>query len=173
MADKVIIAGHSAGGGLTTAVSLKARDSQDVTVAFQMPIYPMTDDVQPDDPARAIQSPVWDTELNRCGWNAYLADVRKHGEDVPVYAAPARNTDWHGMSPTITLVGTLEPFYQETLAYVEALKNANIEVAFKRYEGCFHSFDLVAPKAEVSKNALDFTLQSYADFYDKFCCIDG
>ncbi len=173
LADKVIIAGHSAGGGLTAAVSLKVRDRQDATIAFQMPMYPMIDDSQPDDAARTIQSPIWDTELNRCGWNAYLADVRENGDDIPAYAAPARNADWRGMPPTITLVGTLEPFYQETLAYVEALKNANIEVAFKRYDGCFHGFDFAVPKAEVSKNAQDFTFQSYADFYDKFCCTDG
>ena len=47
--DRVIVAGHSAGGGLTASVTLKARDTGDVKIAFQMPIYPMIDDRQPAD----------------------------------------------------------------------------------------------------------------------------
>ena len=37
--DRVMVAGHSAGGGLTAAVTLKARDSGTADIAFQMPIY--------------------------------------------------------------------------------------------------------------------------------------
>lgn len=39
-----IVAGHSAGGGLAAAVSLKACDTGHVQVAFQIPVYPMLDD---------------------------------------------------------------------------------------------------------------------------------
>ena len=68
--DKLIIGGHSAGGGLTAAVALKARDTGDVSLAFQMPFYPMIDETQPSDPKRDIDPPVWDTGLNRIGWGA-------------------------------------------------------------------------------------------------------
>lgn len=122
--DRFIVAGHSAGGGLTAAVTLKVRDTQDVDVAFQMPIYPMIDDQQPNDPDRYMETPVWDTGLNTIGWNAYLADLHREGAEIPAYAAPARNKDYQGFPPTITFVGDLEPFYQETLDYVRALRDA-------------------------------------------------
>ena len=163
--DAVVVAGHSAGGGLTAAVTLKARDTGDVNVAFQMPIYPMIDDTQPDDPDRAIDSLIWNTELNRVGWGAYLAGLRRDGAEIPAYAAPARNADYTNFPPTITLVGTLEPFHQETLAYVRALRDAGVEVAFEEYENCFHAFDMLG--TPVSEAALDFTFDSFATFYDR------
>lgn len=164
---KFIVAGHSAGGGLTAAITLKNRDTQEVNIAFQMPFYPMIDDRQPSDPARRIQAPVWDTELNQIGWTSYLAEIHSAGSEVPAYAAPARNSDYRQFPPTITLVGTLEPFHQETVDYVKALENEDVEVAFREYGGCYHAFDLLCPKAHVSQEALRFALDSYADFYDR------
>ncbi len=166
--DRFIVAGHSAGGGLTAAVTLKARDTGDVDVAFQMPIYPMIDDQQPNDPERAMKSPVWDTELNRIGWGAYLAGLHERGEAIPAYAAPARNADYSGFPPTISFVGTMEPFYRENVAYANALREAGVEVAFKEYEGCFHGFDILA-ETGVSADAVAFTYDQYADFYDRYC----
>ena len=163
--DRFIIAGHSAGGGLTAAVTLKARDTGAVDIAFQMPIYPMIDDEQPHDAGREISVPVWDSDMNRIGWSAYLAALNEAGTDIPAYAAPARNTDYEGFPPSITFVGTLEPFYQETLDYVNALKEAGIEVAYKEYEGCFHAFDMFGQP--ISEDAQSFTYDQYADFYDR------
>lgn len=163
---RVIIAGHSAGGGLAAAVTLKARDNQDFDVAFQMPIYPMIDDLQPEDIERRMDSPVWDTGLNALGWGSYLADIRANGSEINAYAAPARNTDYKGFPPTITLVGDLEPFYRETVEYVGALRDAGIEVAFKEYPGCFHAFDMFGDG--VSEDARNFTYGRFADYYDRY-----
>lgn len=166
--DNLIVAGHSAGGGLTAAVTLKARDTQDAKIAFQMPFYPMIDDQQPYDPTRNIQSPIWDTALNRKGWSAYLADLKKKKIDIPPYAAAARNSDYKDFPPTVTFVGTADPFLQETQQYVDALKRENIDVTYKEYQGCFHGFEGLVPSAEISKDAQNFTFKSYASFYDKY-----
>ena len=42
--DQIMVGGESAGGGLCVAVCMKARDTGDVKIAFQMPLYPMLDD---------------------------------------------------------------------------------------------------------------------------------
>src|SRR3546814_1812257 len=42
--DQLAVAGMSAGGGLTAALTLLARDRGDVNIAFQIPLYPMIDD---------------------------------------------------------------------------------------------------------------------------------
>ena len=164
--DRFMIAGHSAGGGLTAAVTLKVRDTQDVDVAFQMPIYPMIDDQQPHDANRYMETPVWDTGLNTIGWNAYLADLHRDGAEIPAYAAPARNTDYQGFPPTITFVGDLEPFYQETLDYVQALRDAGVEVTFREYKGCYHAFDMFG--RGIAEDARAFTFDQYAEFYDRY-----
>lgn len=167
-AEKFIVAGHSAGGGLTAAVTLKARDTQDVDIAFQMPIYPMIDDLQPSDPVRDIASPVWDTRMNKLGWGAYLAALHKEGVDIPGYAAPARNKNYQGFPPTITFVGTLEPFYWETLSYVQSLEKEHVDVVCEVYKGCYHAFDILGGSASISKDARNFTNQNFALFYDKY-----
>ena len=166
-ADAVMVAGHSAGGGLAAAVTLKARDTGDVNIAFQMPIYPMIDDEQPQDAERNIDVPVWNTLTNRIGWQAYLAALEQSGSAIPAYAAAARNSDYAGFPPTITFVGTLEPFYRETQAYVRALRDAGIEVRYAEFEDCFHAFDVIAQGTEIGAVALNFTFDSYAEFYDR------
>ena len=165
-ADRFMIAGHSAGGGLTAAVTLKARDTGEADIAFQMPIYPMIDDQQPTDPNRAVETVVWDTELNAIGWNAYLADLREAGAEIPAYAAPARNHDYQGFPPTITFVGDMEPFHRETVEYVGALEAAGIDVAFKEFQGCFHAFDFF--NKEISQEAVEFTYGQFREFYDRY-----
>lgn len=167
-ASKFIIAGHSAGGGLAAAVTLKTRDTKDVNVAFQMPFYPMIDDQQPFDPARYIDCPIWDTRTNTFGWASYLKDLHAQNAEIPAYAAPARNTNFNDLPPTVTFVGNYEPFYGETVEYVRKLKEAGVEVAFKEYDRCTHGFDLTIPRSPPGRDAIGFSIDTYADFYDKY-----
>jgi acetyl esterase/lipase len=81
--DKIIVGGHSAGGGLAAAVTLKARDTQDVGIAFQMPIYPMIEDRHSNKSSK-FQSPIWGVKSNTLGWNLYLNGL----SEIPAYAAP-------------------------------------------------------------------------------------
>jgi acetyl esterase/lipase len=166
--DKIMIGGHSAGGGLTAAVALKARDTSDVEVAFQMPFYPMIDDTQPTDPQRDIDPPVWDTALNAIGWGAYLRDVRGRGETPSAYAAPARAESFAGLPPTITYVGDKDPFYWETQAYVEDLRTAGIHVAHTVYEGCYHAFEYIGEGGAIGARARAFTFENFGLFYDRY-----
>ena len=166
--DKIIIGGHSAGGGLTAAVALKARDTAHVDIAFQMPFYPMIDDTQPSDPQRAIDPPVWDTALNAMGWGAYLRDVRARDEVPSPYAAPARAASFAGLPPTITYVGDKDPFYWETQTYVAELRQAGVDVADTVYEGCYHAFEYIGEGGAIGAQARAFTFENFALFYDRY-----
>ena len=161
-----IVGGTSAGGGLTAAVSLKARDTQAVKIAFQMPIYPMMDDRQITPSSQQMTVYPWTANNNKRGWELYLKNLDR--SDLPVYAAAARNKDHHKLPPTITFVGDLEPFKDETIAYVNALREAGVPVIFSLFKGCNHAFDLLVPRAKVSRKAHRFLLESYADFYDRY-----
>ncbi len=170
--NNFIVAGHSAGGGLTAAVSLKARDSEDVHIAFQMPIYPMLDDRQLTHAASNTNAPVWNSISNNYAWNQYLKDFKEKNMDIPFYAAAARANDYSKLPPAITLVGDLDLFLDETIVYVENLKNAGIPVEFKLFKGCFHAFDIIVPEAKISKDAWFFLLNSYSDYIDKYIKIN-
>ena len=74
-------------------------------------------------------------------------------KDVPQYAAPARAKDLSGLPPTYTCVGQLDPFRDETIAYVTRLAQAGVPVEFHLYPGCFHGFDAYSSNAKISIQA--------------------
>lgn len=166
--DKLIIAGHSSGGGLTAAVTLKATDTGDVKLAFQIPIYPMLDDRQNSESAKDNNSAGWNARSNKLGWAAYLRDLVKKGEKIPSYAAAARAKNYSKLPPTITFVGDLEPFRDETIEYTENLKKAGVPVAFELFKGCYHAFEVLLPEIEISKQAWSFLMTTYSAYVDQF-----
>ena len=147
--SQLMVGGESAGGGLTAALCMYARDKGEINIAYQMPLYPMIDN-EDTDSSRDNHAPIWNTKRNRKAWKAYLRDVR--GE-IPPYAAPARQTDYTNLPPAYTFVGDIEPFYCETLTFVEKLQKAGVEAKVDVYPGCFHAFDMLLPFLKVSKQA--------------------
>lgn len=158
--DQLMVGGDSAGGGLAAALTLYARDQGGPAIAFQMPLYPMLDDRMNTESARDNNAPVWNSRSNRNAWKLYLGE-RLGTEDVPQYAAPARALRYEGLPPAATFVGDLEVFRDETVTYVEGLRNAGVEVAFRIFPGCYHGFDTVCPDAGVTRQAVEFLKESY------------
>ncbi len=157
--DQLMVGGESAGGGLAAALTLYARDKGEVNIAFQMPLYPMIDDRMITVSSIDNDAPIWDSNRNKWAWKLYLGDLL--GEKVPAYAAPARATDFTNLPPAVTFVGDIEPFRDETVEYVENLRQAGVSVDFEIYKGCYHGFDIACPTAEVSIRATSFFLQSF------------
>ncbi len=158
--NQLMVGGDSAGGGLTAALTLYARDKGEVAIAFQMPLYPMLDDRMTSESAKANNAPVWNSKSNFNGWKLYLGELFGT-PNVPYYASPARAVDYINLPPTATFVGELEPFRDETIQYVENLRKAGVPVEFEIYKGCYHAFEQMCPKAEVSKKAIAFIIHSF------------
>lgn len=157
--DQLMVGGESAGGGLTAALTLYARDQEEVNIAFQMPIYPMIDDRMDSESAKANHAPIWNSDYNLWAWKLYLGEL--YGGDVPSYAAAARATDYSNLPPTVTFVGDIEPFRDETIQYVENLRSAGVPVEFKMFQGCYHGFDIINSKAQVSREAHSFYINAF------------
>ena len=152
--QRIAVMGGSAGGGLTAAVSLLARDRKGPKIAFQMPLYPMIDDrLQTQSSEEFKDRRVWNAFKNKFGWNMYLANTDP--DNIPVYAAPARETDYSNLPPTYSCVGDLDPFRDETIEYIYNLTKAGVPTEFHLYPGCFHAFEKAVPDAEVSKRAIE------------------
>jgi acetyl esterase/lipase len=165
--NQLMVGGDSAGGGLTAALTLYARDKGEVKIAFQMPLYPMLDDRMTTESAKDNNAPVWNSKSNFNGWKLYLGGLFGT-PNVPYYAAAARAEDYSNLPPTATFVGDLEPFRDETIEYVSNLRKAGVPVEFEIYKGCYHGFDQMCPKAEVSKKALDFIVNSFKYAVDHY-----
>jgi acetyl esterase/lipase len=142
---RIAIGGASAGGGLTAALALLARDRGEVTPTLQLLAYPMLDDRS----ASAPESPnyrLWSPKSNRFGWDSYLG-----GAD-PNVAVPARHEDLSGLPPAWIGVGTHDMFHDEDLAYAKRLTEAGVPCQVEVVPGAFHGFDLILPKASVSQS---------------------
>lgn len=164
--NQLMVGGESAGAGLTAAVTHYARDKGEVNIAFQMPLYPMIDDRMETESARNNHAPIWNSRTNAWAWKLYLGEF--YEKEVPVYAAPARAVAYRNLPPAVTFVGDIEPFRDETIQYVENLKRAGISVDFEMFEGCYHGFDIINPKAEVSKKAISFFIHSFKYAVDHY-----
>ena len=127
-----------------------ARDRGEVSVAFQLPLYPMLDD-RPTDSSRDNHGRIWNTRKNRFAWKLYLRKTVK--TDIPVYAAPARLEDFSGLPPAYTFIGIGEPFYCETKIYIERLKACGVPAKMDVYDTDFHAFSMLKPKDKLSRLA--------------------
>ena len=158
--ERIAVGGNSAGGGLAAGLALLAHDRREVPVRFQLLVYPMLDDrtvTRADVDASALR--VWSVESNRYGWTSYLGQA-PGGDAVSPYAAPARRGELVGLPPAWIGVGTLDLFHDEDVAYAGKLEAAGVACALTVIPGAYHGFDVMAPKARVSRAFRDAQLQA-------------
>ena len=110
--------------------------------------------------------PVWNTTTNRNAWRLYLGDL--DGNDVPAYAAPARADDFAGLPPTITFVGDIEAFHDETVAYVKALRAAGVPTELRVVSGAWHGFDVAAPWTRPAKEAQQWFRERFVEYASRY-----
>ncbi len=158
--NQLMIGGESAGGGLTAALALMARDKNEVNVCFQMPLYPMIDDRMITPSSQNNDDPVWSSKSNKLAWELYLGELYGR-DDVPYYAAPARALNLKNLPPCLTYVGSIEPFRDETVEYVNRLQLQGNLVTFKIFDGGFHAFDILGEKTKIGSSALTFLLENF------------
>jgi acetyl esterase/lipase len=148
--DQIMVGGESAGGGLAAALCLYARDKGTVQIAYQMPLYPMLD-CEDTESSRDNHNKVWNSNRNHLAWRLYLRSLKKR--KVPIYASPSRCKNYANLPPAYTYVCEAEPFYCETLAYIENLQKAGIPAKVDVYPNGYHAFDMMEPDTEAAKKA--------------------
>jgi acetyl esterase/lipase len=150
--NRVAVGGASAGGGLAAALAVLARHRGEIPLAFQLLAYPMLDDrttTRAGVDERHFR--MWNTKANRFGWQSYLGGP-PGGTAVDELAAPARLDDLALLPPAWIGVGSFDLFHDEDIAYADRLGQAGITCELDVVPGAFHGFDLVLPKAGVSKD---------------------
>ncbi|MFG2831704.1 alpha/beta hydrolase [Streptomyces sp. NPDC048434] len=148
---RIAVAGKSAGGGLSAAVALMARDRGGPALAHQSLCVPDLDDRVGADEAPAegaLDTRVLDGRGVQKSWKHYLPEGTAKAE---AYAAPSRATELSGLPPAYVLVCDLDPMRDAGLAYARRLMDAGVAVTVRNVPGAWHGFELFAPDTRVAR----------------------
>jgi acetyl esterase len=137
-ASQLAIGGDSAGGNLTAAVALMARERGGPRLVHQLMVYPVTDmafqTASFKENARGYmltdEAMVWFREQ----YLARAADARN-----PL-ASPLLAPDLSGLPPATVITAEFDPLRDEGEAYAARLRQAGIPVDVRRYDGVIHGF---------------------------------
>lgn len=138
-ASRIAVAGDSAGGNLSAAVTLAARD-QGVRLAAQLLLYPAVDFVDGEDhPSRAQNAEGYFLTAEDMRWfsSHYLPDPARHSDP---YASVLRAPDLTGLPPAVVGTAEYDPLRDEGEAYAAALDKAGVPVTVRRFDGLIHGF---------------------------------
>jgi acetyl esterase/lipase len=141
-ADKLAIAGDSAGGGLAIATLVNLRDQKLGLPACAVAISPWVDleGVGTSMTARSAQDPM--VQKPGLGW---MADMYLAGKDPRTPLAAPLHADLSGLPPLLVQVGTAETLLDDATRIAERLHSAGGEVKLSVWPNMLHVFPLFAP----------------------------
>jgi len=146
---KIIVAGASAGAGLSASAALLNRDRGGPQLDFQLLIYPMLDDKH-DTASGSMDIPVsgWNRDVSLYAWSVYAEEA-----GASPYAAAARADDLSGLPPAYIMSGDLDLFLDDDIAYANRLRAAGVPVELAIFPNAPHGFNTFNPVALVSQRA--------------------
>jgi acetyl esterase/lipase len=154
--DRIAVGGDSAGGGLSAAVALMARDRGGPALCFQYLGIPELDDRLDTPSMRAfVDTPLWNRPNAELSWDFYLGKGKRGTDDVSPYAAPARAEDLSGLPPAFVNTCEFDPLRDEGLAYAQRLAQAGVQTELHLYPGTFHGSGMIAEAAVTKKMLAD------------------
>lgn len=135
---RVAVAGDSAGGNLSAAVTLMARERGGPRLAHQLLIYPVTDHFFETVSYRENAEGYFLTrDMMKWFWGHYL-EKEQDGRDP--LASPLRADDLSSLPPATVITAEYDPLRDEGEAYAERLRAAGVATEMTRYDGVFHGF---------------------------------
>lgn len=152
---RIVVGGGSAGGGLTAAVALLARDRRGPVMAGQLLLCPMIDNTNTTVASRQYDGiGTWQRDMNLLAWSCVLGEELAFSTEAPAYAAPSRATDVSGLPPAYIEVGAAEMFRDEDTEYALRIWETGGQAELHVWGGGAHGFDMYMPDAEITRAAL-------------------
>ena len=137
--QRIAVGGGSAGGNLSAAVALKARDQGGPKLSFLLLTVPSTDlsGGQNLHEIPAVRRMVLTADHVAAMREAYVPDeaLRRHP-----YVSPLLAEDHRGLPPTYVITADFDPLRDQGEALGEKIRDAGGEVTIKRYPGVLHGF---------------------------------
>ena len=152
-ANRIAVAGDSAGGNLAAVVAILARDRNGPKLVHQLLIYPVTDNRF--DTSSYKENGVGyflSSEMMKWFWHHYLES--ESDGDNPL-ASPLRASNLRGLPDTTLLTAEFDPLRDEGRAYAERLEEAGVATSYTDYPGVFHGFFGMTEAIPRARQAVD------------------
>jgi acetyl esterase len=139
--NRLAVGGDSAGGNLAAVVALTARDTGDLAIAFQLLIYPATDQRRgaPSHQANG-QGYLLTTDTVNYFHDHYLPDPQ---QDLDWRASPLLHPDHANLPPAFILTAGYDPLRDEGLQYAQKMSEAGSRATLVNFERQIHGFILM------------------------------
>jgi len=135
---RLAVGGDSAGGNLAAVVCQQARAAGEATPAYQMLIYPATDNTRQMASHRDFADGYF---LSRDLIDWFLKHYIPAGTDLgDLRLSPLLAKDVAGLPPAFVLTAGFDPLRDEGRAYADRLLAAGIKVTYVNYPGTIHGF---------------------------------
>ena len=137
-ATRLAVGGDSAGGNLAAVVSISAREAGDLPIAYQLLIYPATDQhrTMPSHTTNG-QGYVLTTDTMDYFTGHYIADSAQYKD---WRASPLLHPDLSKLPPALVLTAGYDPLRDEGAAYAERLTAAGNLATYVCFERQIHGF---------------------------------
>ena len=161
--NNMIIAGDSAGGGLTLATLIKLRDEGIALPIAAVCLSPWTDLAGTGESlkTKVEVDPFISPEMFEFSARTYLGTTDpKNPLASPLYA------DLHGLPPLLIQVGTSEVLLDDSVRFAERAKAAGVDVRLEVWKDVIHIFAIFAVFAPESRQAIE----QIGEFIQQFFC---
>ncbi|POG55883.1 alpha/beta hydrolase [Haloferax marisrubri] len=151
-ADRLAVAGTSAGGNLAAAVCLHAREFGGPNIERQVLLYPMTDCSADHDSLREnADGPLLTRDDVLWAHDTYL---REPVDRYNPFAAPLRADSHADLPPAYVVTAGFDPLRDEGAAYASALDAAGVEVVHDHEAAMPHGFLILTADVDAADAAL-------------------
>lgn len=135
---RIAVGGDSAGGNLAAAVAIAAREAGDLPIAFQLLVYPATDQRRgaPSHTSNG-QGYLLTREAMDYYHDHYLGGA---GHDLDWRASPLLHEDLSGLPPALVLIAGFDPLRDEGMQYADKLSAAGTRATLVNFERQVHGF---------------------------------
>ena len=150
--SRVVIAGDSAGGGLTMATLLALRDAGDPLPAAAVCLSPWVD-LEMSGESMTTKADV-DPTVQRSG-NLRIAQIYLAGADPRTPLAAPLYGDLTGLPPLLIQVGSAETLLDDSKRLAERARSAGVDVTLEVWEDMIHVWQFFAATLPEGQQAID------------------
>ncbi|MFV0295210.1 MAG: alpha/beta hydrolase [Hyphomicrobiaceae bacterium] len=136
--DRVTVGGDSAGGNLSAAIAIAARDGGGPKIKAQILVYPAVDlSMSGDYYGRYTKDLLLTDDTMRWFIDLYIPDEKQRKD---WRASPLLASSHKDLPPALVVLAGFDPLCAEGEAYAQVLEKAGVPVTITRYPGQLHGF---------------------------------